>query len=161
MDVEPQVLEVAAENTGLSKLLLYTDKKLPFEDNSIDAVFSFQVVEHLQEPKDFILESKRILKQNGLFVLTTPNIKGLPARLLGKKWQGYRHDHISLKAPEEWKTILRENNYTILEDGSTGLSGFPVLRIFPLVLLNWVPMSIFGYFKWHLGESYVLIAKKG
>lgn len=46
---------------------------LNVQDNSIDAVFLIAVLEHLDEPEILFSEVHRILKPNGIFVLTTPS----------------------------------------------------------------------------------------
>lgn len=45
-------------------------KALPFDDQSIDAVYSVSVLEHIPEPHAVIQEIARVLKPTGLFVLT-------------------------------------------------------------------------------------------
>lgn len=46
---------------------------LPLEDNSVDVVVSFETIEHLKDPEKFTREVIRVLKKNGLFVVSTPN----------------------------------------------------------------------------------------
>jgi 2-polyprenyl-3-methyl-5-hydroxy-6-metoxy-1,4-benzoquinol methylase len=46
-----------------------------FEDNTFDMVVTFQVIEHIKNDHLFIQEIKRVLKQEGLFIMTTPNRK--------------------------------------------------------------------------------------
>lgn len=48
---------------------------LKFEDNTFDTVFSFQVIEHIQDDKEYLKEISRVLKPGGQFICTTPNIK--------------------------------------------------------------------------------------
>ncbi len=45
------------------------------EDNSFDAVVTFQVIEHIKNDRFFLQEIKRVLKPGGILVLTTPNIR--------------------------------------------------------------------------------------
>lgn len=47
-------------------------QSLPVRDQSIDIVFSTQVVEHVPEPKQLISEAFRVLKSSGILVLTGP-----------------------------------------------------------------------------------------
>lgn len=47
----------------------------PFEDNTFDALVTFQVIEHIEEDEEFVSEMYRVLKPKGTLVLTTPNIK--------------------------------------------------------------------------------------
>jgi len=47
--------------------------KLPFSGSSFDVVVSFETIEHVKSPRAFLAESKRVLKQGGLLILSTPN----------------------------------------------------------------------------------------
>jgi len=49
---------------------------LPFSEASFDSAVSFQVMEHVREPQLFLAEAFRILKPQGIFLLTTPFLWG-------------------------------------------------------------------------------------
>ena len=49
--------------------------KLVFPDKYFDTVCSLETLEHLSEPEKFISEVKRVLKENGVFILSTPHVK--------------------------------------------------------------------------------------
>lgn len=46
---------------------------IPLPDNSIDLVVSLETIEHLTDSAKFIQEVKRVLKDDGQFVVSTPN----------------------------------------------------------------------------------------
>jgi len=50
----------------------------------VDVITNFELIEHLFHPKDFVISCARALSKNGLFILTTPNIKGFDLLTLGK-----------------------------------------------------------------------------
>ncbi len=54
------------------------DKKLPIKSNSIDAVISLAVIEHVNNPRTLLRESYRVLKHDGVFLLTSPSIRAKP-----------------------------------------------------------------------------------
>jgi len=60
-------LNVPQENL---KFHLSDANNLPFDDNSVDCVFSISVLEHIPKPHSVIDEIFRVLKPNGLFILT-------------------------------------------------------------------------------------------
>jgi SAM-dependent methyltransferase len=160
-DFDRALIQFAKKHTKRAILLQLDAHKLPFENKCFDVIVSLQVIEHLKRPEKFLEEVNYCLKEKGLFLFATPNPSGIPAKLLGKKWQGYRCDHISLRTPPEWRELFNKLGFEILEDGTTGLTGFKILQKFPFVLINWIPMAIFGFFPWQKGESYMAVARKG
>ncbi|MFW5891677.1 MAG: class I SAM-dependent methyltransferase [bacterium] len=48
------------------------NEKLPIDNHVADAVISFQVMEHLNNPEKFLEEAYRILKKDGIIFLTVP-----------------------------------------------------------------------------------------
>lgn len=55
------------------KLLQANCEALPFPNGSFDLVVSFEVIEHLADPKAYLGEISRILKKDGHLILSTPN----------------------------------------------------------------------------------------
>ena len=47
---------------------------IAIEDNSIDFVVTFQVIEHIEDDEMFLQEIHRVLKPGGKVILTTPNV---------------------------------------------------------------------------------------
>ncbi|MBD2150108.1 class I SAM-dependent methyltransferase [Pseudanabaena sp. FACHB-1277] len=43
------------------------------EDESFDVIISFETIEHLQFPRDFLLELRRLLKPDGQLIISCPN----------------------------------------------------------------------------------------
>ncbi len=56
-------------------------EKLPFSNNIFDLVMSYQVIEHVQNPKKVIKESYRILKKGGIMYHVIPNYQSF--------WEGH------------------------------------------------------------------------
>ena len=54
---------------------------LPLEEASVDAVVSFETLEHIREHDDFVAEVKRVLRPGGLFIVSTPR----PSCIFGAK----------------------------------------------------------------------------
>ena len=49
------------------------EKGLPYPDKSFDLLWCTEVIEHLYEPEKFFKEIERVIKPDGIAVLTTPN----------------------------------------------------------------------------------------
>ena len=99
LDTDKSLLKFASKCTRRAKLITADGQFLPFFDNTFTVVISLQVIEHLEKPELFFLEANRVLKRNGLLIISTPNPEGISARILKERWQGHRYDHISLKTP--------------------------------------------------------------
>jgi ubiquinone/menaquinone biosynthesis C-methylase UbiE len=46
---------------------------IPIENNTIDVVVSFETIEHLEDHQGMLREIKRVLKENGLLIISTPD----------------------------------------------------------------------------------------
>lgn len=55
-----------------SKFLKINSERWPIEDKTVDVVVSFETIEHINDVNKFLLEIKRILKENGLIIISTP-----------------------------------------------------------------------------------------
>lgn len=69
------------------------------EDNSYDAIVTFQVIEHIREDKEFLKELYRLLRPGGVALVTTPNIRKTLSR---NPW------HIREYTPEELTKLAGE-----------------------------------------------------
>ncbi len=49
----------------------------PFKENYADTIVAGEIIEHLLHPFKFLEECYRILKPNGILIITTPNMIGL------------------------------------------------------------------------------------
>ena len=54
-------------------LLQGSCETLPFRDDSLDVVVAFEVIEHLQGWRELLLESRRVLRDDGQLLVSTPN----------------------------------------------------------------------------------------
>lgn len=54
-------------------LSTYDGKSLPFEDQSIDVITMFDVIEHIPNVDVYLHEVNRVLKPAGSFIFQTPN----------------------------------------------------------------------------------------
>lgn len=90
------------------------------ESDSIDVVHCSHLIEHLNDPLGFVLEAKRILKPGGHFIVTTPNVMGLQARLFRTEWRSMIADHLYLFSVSTLKALLRKAGFEILAHKTWG-----------------------------------------
>ena len=51
---------------------LQSIEKINYPDNFVSTVLSFEGIEHIWKPKQFLKEVRRVLKPDGLFIISTP-----------------------------------------------------------------------------------------
>lgn len=77
-------------------------KKIPLSNNSIDSIVCFQVLEHVKDPKKAVSEMHRILKKDGVCLLTTH----MAAPLHGEPYDYYRFSKYALQDIfKDFKTV--------------------------------------------------------
>ena len=154
LEYDPRLLEAASKK--VSKCILKNGNAEEFSfSKKFDVIVSFQVIEHLYNPGLMLNQVKNHLKPNGLFIVTTPNLNGLGAKLMGEKWGGYRDDHVNLKGADDWQHLIESHGFKSKFSGTSFFSGFPIFRKLPLGLINWALLLSFGALRWKLGEAYV------
>ncbi len=75
LDVSDEALETARATFAHPHITFMKGDctALPFQDNSFDAVTSFETIEHLKSPAEFVTEVSRVLKPGGKLFLSCPN----------------------------------------------------------------------------------------
>jgi SAM-dependent methyltransferase len=90
----------------------------PLEENRFPsgcfrAVLASHLIEHLNDPSSLVREVRRVLVPGGRFYVTTPNIAGFQARLLGKRWRSAIFDHLYLFSVKTLSALLRQGGFRV------------------------------------------------
>ena len=89
---------------------------LPLASGSVDIVTSIEGVEHLEKPFEFVRECRRVIADNGLLIMTTPNASAIRSRWRWF-WTGF-HNKCKYALDEENPSPLHHIN----------MFSFPMLR---------------------------------
>ena len=54
----------------------YVNYPLKFNDLSFDSIFLDNVLEHIEDPSDLLIEARRVLKDKGIFLIGVPTLRG-------------------------------------------------------------------------------------
>jgi 2-polyprenyl-3-methyl-5-hydroxy-6-metoxy-1,4-benzoquinol methylase len=84
-----------------------------FPSGGFDLVHASHLIEHLNEPGAFLDEAARVMRPDGLLVLTTPNSDGLQARLLGPAWRSAIYDHLYLFSARTLHGLLEKKGFAV------------------------------------------------
>jgi SAM-dependent methyltransferase len=84
-----------------------------FPPASFDAVLASHLIEHLNNPGNFVREVGRILKRGGRFYVTTPNIAGFQAKLFRSRWRSAIFDHLYLFSAKTLRALLEGAGFAV------------------------------------------------
>lgn len=75
VDIDKQTITYAKKHFSAKNItyLVGNGTEIPLDDDSVDVVVSYETIEHIEDYEGFMKEVKRVLKKNGLFLLSTPN----------------------------------------------------------------------------------------
>ncbi len=90
VDIDKKALQIA-KSRGCKVQYANISEKLPFKDESFDAIFLSQVIEHLENPLFAMQEIKRVLKKNGKLVAITIDYKMTHYKEKNGFWSDYTH----------------------------------------------------------------------
>lgn len=85
-----------------------------------DVVASFEVIEHLFAPKDFIGHMVRLIKPGGIMMLACPNGQGFDIETLGTASNTVDHEHLNYFNPGSLAGLLEHCELEILESFTPG-----------------------------------------
>lgn len=112
------VFEKSFKNIGV-KLAECDAESLVYQDNFFDAVVMFDVLEHLEKPKQALSEVKRVLRKNGVFHLVVPLEAGLTTfdgwikRLFGINLKKAPIGHIHQFSLDQIRKMLKDLGFTV------------------------------------------------
>jgi len=81
----------------------------------VNAIASFEVIEHLFDPREFISGCARLLPPGGLLVLTCPNGKGFDIDILGPLSSAVDTEHLNYFHPTSLSLLVTDAGFQVLE----------------------------------------------
>ncbi len=168
LDVSSYGLNRARALAPNSSFVIGDAGSLPFRRGSLSILTSFDLIEHLESPKEFFQQAHAVLRHKGFLVLTTPNPSSFGARIKGRDWFGWRdYSHVHIRLPYQWRQLMTTCGFVIAKDGTDGLWDSPYFAPIPTFIQNMLfkTFSHFliwchGFYPWSSGENYVCIARK-
>jgi len=77
-----------------------------------DAIFAWQVLEHLDRPSDVLRAIRRALIPGGYFVLSVPSARSLEAWIMRDRWEARHPGHQTEWTPGALRNCLRSFGFT-------------------------------------------------
>ena len=137
VDAADEIISVARDHAQSQELAIryHAGEVANLESETFDLVTALEVIEHVNDPADFIAQLAARLEQGGVMILSTPN-RTLVSKLLlveGAERVGFiprgTHDWNKFLRPEELRTLLRAAGLKVID--TTALS-FSLAKSFRL-----------------------------
>ena len=93
-----------------------------------DVVASFEVIEHLFRPQDFIKSCAALLPKGGIIVLTCPNVKGFDMEVLGKFSGSFDNEHLNYFHPKSLAVLLKKLGFEVIDISTPGKLDVELVR---------------------------------
>jgi len=102
------------------------NKNLPFNDKKFDFISCLEVIEHIENAENLIKEIKRVLKDNGYLLISTPNYAFVGVRLkilfgFSIPDEGY---HFRFFTHKSLIKLLKKEGFKIIKDNSISFLPF-------------------------------------
>lgn len=114
VDISEMATQLAKKRFG-ERIFNDIFENLPFPENYFDVITGWDYLEHALDPAKIIRLAAKILKVNGLFVLTTPDYGSLVAKSVDDKWMGFKQDHLFYFTRRALKTAFKANGFSLLK----------------------------------------------
>ena len=125
-------------------------------DNSFDLLVAFELFDHLHSPKDFPGKVHNLLKQGGLFLMTTLNGQGFDILMLWDRSKSFLPPlHLNYFNPRSIEILVRNYGFNIEEISTPGQLDWDIVE--GMILREGVDIGRFWKF---LAESKKVEAKE-
>ena len=114
VELDPETSEYARTKRGLANIKTGAFENIYYSENLFDIVYMNDVLEHLQNPHQILVECYKILKKGGLIVINVPNVDGLIYRFVGEKHTCvFGFEHLNFFSDKTLSTVLREIGFDV------------------------------------------------
>jgi 2-polyprenyl-3-methyl-5-hydroxy-6-metoxy-1,4-benzoquinol methylase len=123
--VDPSEQPILLGQQAGRKLFQGTLDEVHFPSESFDLISSYEVIEHIPNPVEFLTEISRVLKPGGVLILGTGNFDSWTRRLRHGRWDFFslleHGGHICFYSPKTFKKIapmmglqlVKANTYSV------------------------------------------------
>lgn len=124
-----------------------------------DFITMSQVLEHIEDPRKFLIDTNRLLKKGGYLMIGVPLISGLVPQILRTYWYGLGSGtHLNFFSEKNLPSLLEQTGFEVVEVRKTILDytciDFPkVLNLFAVLLSKTIESM-------GLGDNLYVIAQK-
>ena len=110
-----------------------------FDDDTFDVIIMSDVIEHLTDPRSTLAEARRVLKRDGVILISTGNVSSWLARrdlfkwkLMGPPW------HLYYYSPQSLKRLLAAEGFVVFHLYTNSRYTYSQNRVVNNAALGWI-----------------------
>lgn len=115
MDASGWATERARARAPSARFKTGTLDSVTFEPRSFDVITLWDVLEHVDSPKQVLAKVRQWLKPGGSVCLSMPNADSLVARAMGRHWVLLLREHLWYFSPDTIGRLLSESGFQVVE----------------------------------------------
>jgi SAM-dependent methyltransferase len=106
-EISPDTAEIARMNTG-GKIFTGEASGAAYRPDYFDVITSFDLLEHIHDPRSFLMKVREWLRPGGIYCLNLPNLDSWEARLFGSYWYGLEMPrHLTHFSPASLSHVMK------------------------------------------------------
>lgn len=157
IDVASNSVKLALKK-GIQAKLCDVTQGISFESNMFDYVFAGEIIEHLYDTDFFMEEIKRVLKPNGILILTTPNFLSFGRRIYYLFGKGIFME-ASFSLPEKAAGHIRYFTFEILKELAKLHNFEPIVTFSDTVTFPWFRSDLLAKIFPTMGQSIIVFLR--
>lgn len=100
-----------------------------YQSRYFNTVTCWEVVEHLINPVEYLIEMNRIMVEGGLLGISTRNFDGISSRLTKEKWRYLTPpEHLHFFTPKTLEFLCQRTGFQLIKIVTSGVDIYNILR---------------------------------
>ncbi|MBO9203511.1 MULTISPECIES: class I SAM-dependent methyltransferase [Niastella] len=105
---------IAQQKFGHQAIFNGTLEQCIFEENFFDVIVMSDLIEHVRSPQETLQKARRLLKDDGLLLIVTPDTAALSHHLMGKRWTHYKLEHFFYFNRRSFQHLAKKSGWEIM-----------------------------------------------
>jgi 2-polyprenyl-3-methyl-5-hydroxy-6-metoxy-1,4-benzoquinol methylase len=116
VEISQFAAEYAVRQLGLN-VIHHNIESWECQAGSYDVITMWDLLEHLRNPFDTLQKLASALKEDGILVLSTPDVDSLPAKIMKEKWLGWKlqNEHLYYFSPTTLDRMLLSAGLVVIK----------------------------------------------
>lgn len=103
---------VANHKLGYNAVRVGSVSNIDLPEHSFDVCILVDVIEHVRDPRSFLIDIWRMLDNGAAIYIATPSLGSWSAKLLGRRWMEFKPEHLFYFEPATIRRLLTDLGFS-------------------------------------------------